>query len=76
MLLSFKTLLKIFLKDFLKDLIGDFLERFYERFFERFFFFKFGFGLIELHTKFQPSTMSGTGQKVCGGWVVVVVGGV
>ena len=27
------------------------------------------FGLIQLYTKFQPSTMSGTGQKVqCGGW--------
>ena len=30
------------------------------------------FGLILLYTKFKPSTMSGTGQKVyCGvGWVV------
>ena len=27
--------------------------------------------MLRLYTEFQYSTMLGTGQKVCGGWVVV-----
>ena len=29
--------------------------------------------MLRLYTEFQCFTMPGTGQKVCGGWVVVVL---